>query len=504
MDLVFLSTVDSTSTHAAALVTQGKAAPFAVWAKTQTDGRGRRGNHWESPPGNLFLTLVLPRTGPGVVAPGCLSLQAGIIVARLIQNRLGVRLTLKWPNDLLFGGRKIGGILLESSISGQQMGPLLIGIGLNLNAAPPIHGPLPSTSLKDILGRAIDLESLVKGILADFQAHWDAFDPTDLPAAYEEFATGIGQLWCSEDGRGLASAGHLRADGALPLAPLERGKGLLLTTADHGWRWQHQGNGEGPLMVADVGNTAVKLAWYRAARDEQAAAVEAIELTALAPRLGTVLGQFRQHAPVSGWPLHILSVNPPAAARLGEQALAFGLTPLTITKRPVRRHGLGYVLADLGIDRLAAIEGLLARLAGKAPRDDEFVLVVGAGTATTIDAVRADGLHLGGLILPGLKTALASLHQATSLLPALDLVASATADGLGHDTRSAMSQAVIAMTLGAVERVVRGTQSNRQLMLRENGIYLTGGCGQILASSMGAVYLPELVMSGARVMVLGG
>jgi pantothenate kinase type III len=198
------------------------------------------------------------------------------------------------------------------------------------------------------------------------------------------------------------------------------------------------------------------------------------------------------------------------------------LTPLPVPKAPLRRHGDGYDLAGLGIDRLAAIEGCLAALspahgaaqlaaAGAPPANaglpvpSTFALVVAAGTATTIDAVRIDGAHLGGLILPGVATALASLHQAASLLPAIDPVASPVspaADALGHDTRSAMQQATLTMTCGAIERVARRVADRHRLTLA--GVWVTGGWGEAVAAGVGGSYVRDLVMSGGRELILGG
>jgi pantothenate kinase type III len=200
--------------------------------------------------------------------------------------------------------------------------------------------------------------------------------------------------------------------------------------------------------------------------------------------------------------VHVLSVNPGAAAVLGGAMTSAGLTPLPVPKAGVRRHGDGYALHNLGIDRLAAIEGCLA---SRAPDPGSFVLVVAAGTATTIDAVRADGAHLGGLILPGVATALASLHRAASLLPDIDPVAEPfhpSRDALGHETRSAMQQATLTMTCGAIERVARLAAAEHGLKFA--GVCVTGGWGELIAAGTGGTFVRELVLAGGRVMIGGG
>jgi type III pantothenate kinase len=205
-------------------------------------------------------------------------------------------------------------------------------------------------------------------------------------------------------------------------------------------------------------------------------------------------------APLRPWPLHALSVNPPAAAALAAAAAGAGLSFLEVAKRPVRRHGDGYVLAELGADRLAALEGFLA---GRRADAGGFGIVVASGTATTVDAVTTAGRHLGGLILPGPATALLSLHHAASLLPLVE-PARGGAELLGHDTRSAMAGAVLAMAAGAAERVRASVEAGHGLQLAPGGLVVTGGWGRALAGELGAEYAEHLVLSGARVMVLGG
>jgi BirA family biotin operon repressor/biotin-[acetyl-CoA-carboxylase] ligase len=116
----------------------GERGPLWIWARRQTAGRGRRGREWDSREGNLMATLLI---APGVSAPEAarLSFVAALAVhdvAAAYASRAVVR--VKWPNDVLIDGRKVAGILLESS--GQEGVDILpwltIGIGVNLVCAP--------------------------------------------------------------------------------------------------------------------------------------------------------------------------------------------------------------------------------------------------------------------------------------------------------------------------------------------------------------------------------
>ena len=130
----------------------------AALAEAQTQGRGRRGRSWHSPAGaNLYLSLGWRFHGPVERLSG-LSLAVGAMLAEAIARDCEVDLALKWPNDLYFGERKLGGVLIE--LLGEQNGaiPVIAGIGLNVNMpledAEAIQRPW--TDLATALGTQVD------------------------------------------------------------------------------------------------------------------------------------------------------------------------------------------------------------------------------------------------------------------------------------------------------------------------------------------------------------
>jgi len=148
--------IDSTNEEARRRATVGERGPLWILARRQTAGRGRRGREWDSPDGNLMTTLLI---APGVSAleAARLSFVAALAVHDLVKTyatRDPIR--LKWPNDVLIAGKKVAGILLESSgQEGVDVVPwLAIGIGVNLIHAPAAtpypatfvgaHGPAPT------------------------------------------------------------------------------------------------------------------------------------------------------------------------------------------------------------------------------------------------------------------------------------------------------------------------------------------------------------------------
>lgn len=131
--------LESSSTACAARARAGEAEGLAVLALKQTAGRGSRGRAWQAPEGNLNLSVLLRPQRPAAEA-GMFALLAGVAVAEALQALTGLTPTLKWPNDLLLDGAKLGGILIDAASAGDRLDWLVIGIGVNLRAAPVIGG----------------------------------------------------------------------------------------------------------------------------------------------------------------------------------------------------------------------------------------------------------------------------------------------------------------------------------------------------------------------------
>jgi BirA family biotin operon repressor/biotin-[acetyl-CoA-carboxylase] ligase len=117
-----------------------------VVADQQTDGRGRLGRVWTSPPGGLYATFIVPNDR-------LLAVRAGLAAARALEA-LGVAMQLKWPNDLVVGERKLGGILIEADADVAR-----VGVGINLTTSPLGD----ATNLFD-LGVRVDRDALVRAI----------------------------------------------------------------------------------------------------------------------------------------------------------------------------------------------------------------------------------------------------------------------------------------------------------------------------------------------------
>ncbi len=139
---------------------------LVVVADQQTAGRGRRGHTWFSPAGSgLYVSVVLTpataRTDPAR-ATTLLTLAVGVALAEGIEQATGLRVDLKWPNDLQVSRRKLGGILAESSGAGGRSDTVVVGYGINVQtkAFPPELRDR-ATSLESELGRATDRHHLL-------------------------------------------------------------------------------------------------------------------------------------------------------------------------------------------------------------------------------------------------------------------------------------------------------------------------------------------------------
>lgn len=141
--LLALESVDSTNDEARRLIEAGERGPLWVVAARQTHGHGRLGREWISPAGNLHASFVLSDFGETAIAPQ-LGFVAGLAALRALRAATGEapRFALKWPNDLLLDGAKLGGILLENvgAPTGDARRPTasvaIIGIGVNCVEAP--------------------------------------------------------------------------------------------------------------------------------------------------------------------------------------------------------------------------------------------------------------------------------------------------------------------------------------------------------------------------------
>jgi BirA family biotin operon repressor/biotin-[acetyl-CoA-carboxylase] ligase len=213
----------STSDHVRALARNGEPDHLAVMARRQTAGRGSRGRSWQSPDGNLSLSLLLrPAEAPRDV--GQWALLAGLALAEALGAAADDRIRLKWPNDVLLEGHKLAGVLVdaESDVAG-GVAWIVIGLGVNLAQAPALADRTAAA-----LGCDLAPETLARRVMQCVSARYrqrvlGGFAP--IRAAWSHLAQPLGTAMTVKLPRGAVMG---------RFAGLNEDGNLLLQTPDDG------------------------------------------------------------------------------------------------------------------------------------------------------------------------------------------------------------------------------------------------------------------------------
>lgn len=200
---------------------QGAAEGFVVVADEQTAGRGRAGREWYSPPAqSLYLSVLLrPALLPRQIS--WLTMIGGLAVVDALSQFAtpGSPLSLKWFNDVLLNGRKVAGVLVESSLTGERLDYAVLGIGLNVNTRfddAPEDIRRRAISLRQAFGREFDRAEVLDRLLAALAARYGHL-PTSPVADYARHLETLGRTVRLNLGHEVIEGDALRveADGAL-------------------------------------------------------------------------------------------------------------------------------------------------------------------------------------------------------------------------------------------------------------------------------------------------
>lgn len=186
IELICVDQCESTNQLCAGLARHGA----VVVAEQQTAGRGRRGNRWHSSEsGNIYCSMGIEKRLPGA-SLGLLSLTVGVSIARVLHAEGVSAVRLKWPNDILLQGAKLGGILIENRMLSPDNFFLVIGFGLNLQLEPVTLQAIdqPAIALNHVLPEPVDRQQLLAKLIAEIFRNLNAFQPEDAQSLIEEFS----------------------------------------------------------------------------------------------------------------------------------------------------------------------------------------------------------------------------------------------------------------------------------------------------------------------------
>ena len=174
LKIVHYRRLRSTNTTAYRLAQQSAPEWTVVVADVQTEGRGREGKKWESPKGGLWFSILLRPRIPALRL-SLLQFSAAIATREALENETGVNVKVKWPNDLVLGTAKLGGILIESKTLGDSVSFAIVGIGVNINQSES-QLPPGAVSLRLVSRKKHDLRTLLRAILDQIKSSSDDLD----------------------------------------------------------------------------------------------------------------------------------------------------------------------------------------------------------------------------------------------------------------------------------------------------------------------------------------
>jgi BirA family transcriptional regulator, biotin operon repressor / biotin---[acetyl-CoA-carboxylase] ligase len=191
----YFSAIDSTNLYARRLAEQGAQEGEVVIAESQTQGRGRLGRPWVSPPYvNLYFSVILRPQLPPSHAPQ-ITLMAAVALADAVAGFIPVAPAIKWPNDILAGGKKLAGILAESACHSDRVDFVILGVGVNINYPVDWMPDLirqQATSVIILAGEGVSREIFVRRLIQDLDRCYGELEETGFDAIAQRWEARFG------------------------------------------------------------------------------------------------------------------------------------------------------------------------------------------------------------------------------------------------------------------------------------------------------------------------
>ena len=186
---LILDSVDSTNIHAMALAHARLAGHGAAFfARHHTAGKGQRGRQWRSEPGeNIILSVILQPETLSPADPFPLHAITALACYDLFNKYAGDETAIKWPNDIYWRDRKAGGILIESSLTGNRYQHVVVGMGMNINQTSFPSEVTTPVSLRQVTGKLHPVEDLTRELCGTLQDRYQQWTEGDEGAMFETY-----------------------------------------------------------------------------------------------------------------------------------------------------------------------------------------------------------------------------------------------------------------------------------------------------------------------------
>ena len=485
--IIVLDSVDSTNSVALSLGRKGGANGTVVIAREQKRGKGRMGRGWFSPKGKgLYMSILLRPEIEGDELPK-ISLIAALSAASSL-TKLGVDASIRWPNDIMARGKKIGGVLIEAEDDFVVVG-FGVNTGLKAKDMPP-EIKKRATSVVEEIGVEPNTFLLAESILDSFERlyrdfvegvnGWDRIlsrikGIMDILGHRVEVTTGTGKIEgiadslgpsgelviVQDDGRKfmIRSAEELRIDSEVPSTPYK-------------------------LMAIAIGNSMTRFGFFS----------NSGLMDRYVVRSGEAEHELLRIAIDPGTNVVIGSVVPLITERLVSALINRGFEPYVVTGCRCVESGIDIAYDDpdrMGIDRIAS--SIAASVYYGSPS-----VVVDFGTAISI-TVAVNKRILGGPIIPGPNLWLDSLSSGTALLPSIPLPGREVKEAIGRNTVECMESGLLFGITGAVREAIMGILEE---VGRDARVVATGGYSSLFAPRIREIDLvdPDLGLKGLSVL----
>lgn len=199
--LLSFDSLDSTNEEAKRIARAGGGHGAVIWAKRQSEGKGRMGRNWVSSEGNLFVSVLLKPERP-MEELSQLSFVAAVAAIEALAPLLSSEHTLqcKWPNDILLNGKKMGGILLESfQVHEKDESWVVVGVGINVDSFPP-RTEFPAICLKDAGVELVSAKIILSRFIHHFIESYNQWNQKGFAPIRREWlkcAWGLGDRLCA-------------------------------------------------------------------------------------------------------------------------------------------------------------------------------------------------------------------------------------------------------------------------------------------------------------------